>query len=195
MNRRLLLQSLAAAGLTKTVSAKLLCADFPGFRRCEAGIDSSGMNTVYAPQQASQWCWAACLQMVFTYWGHPVSQRRIVSETWGGLVNMPASPIQIIQDLNRSWEDDRGRDFEVAGDVFSANAVTAAQDLANDCPLILGSLGHAMVLTSITYQGNAYGQVQILGAKVRDPWPGRGLRELTLQEYAGAMMLARIRVA
>jgi hypothetical protein len=113
------------------------------------------MNTVYATQQMSQWCWAACLEMVFAYWGHPVSQVEIVRQTWGTIANVPAQPYQIVTDLNRRWQDDDGNSFNVAGDVFTANAVTAAQDLAADMPLIVGSLGHAMVLTANLIQGSA----------------------------------------
>jgi hypothetical protein len=110
---------------------------------------------------------------------------------------MPAQPYQIVRDLNRSWVDADGDGFSVAGDVFSANSATAAQDLAVDFPLIVGSLGHAMVLTAITYQAvpNPYAAATVIGATVRDPWPGRGKRSLTAREYVGTMLLVRIRIS
>jgi hypothetical protein len=165
-----------------------------GVRACIAGIPAERLNTVYATQQATEWCWAACLEMVFTYYGHPIPQREIVRQTWGAVVNMPAQPFQIVQDLNRSWVDSNGNSFSVRGDVFSASAATTAQDLAGDMPLIIGSLGHAMVLTAISYNVAPNTQGSPTGALVRDPWPGRGRRELTPQEWAGTMLLARIRV-
>jgi hypothetical protein len=182
----------------RLLSAELACQDNNyGVRTCQAGIDPKKMDDVYASQKRTEWCWAACLEMVFTYWEHPVSQDDIVKQTWGGPYNMPAQPVQIVKDLNRSWVDSNGDGFSVTGDVFSANAVTAAQDLAHDFPLILGSLGHAMVLTAITYQGvpNPYAAASVIGATVRDPWPGKGKRPLTPLEYAGTLLLVRIRVS
>jgi len=201
MDRRNLLRTMgvaAGACLAPRVLKGALSCGVPmppyGVRSCMAGIPAERMNTVYAAQQMSQWCWAACLEMVFSYWGHPVSQVDIVQQTWGGIVNMPAGPYQIVRDLNRQWEDADGDTFTVEGDVFTANAVTAAQDLENEMPLIIGSLGHAMVLTAISYQVAPNGQGVPTGALVRDPFPGRGRRPLTPVEWAGAMLLARIRV-
>jgi len=179
------------------LNAELACVDNPfGGRTCEAGIDPKKMDTAYASQEHSKWCWAACLEMVFTYWGHPLSQPNIVRQTWGAVVNMPAQPIQIVHDLNRSWVDDDEDSFDVVGDTLSANAVTASQDLAAGYPLILGSLGHAMVLTAITYEGIPNtGMARVIGATVRDPWPGQGRRRLSAQEYMGTLLLARIRIS
>jgi hypothetical protein len=121
-------------------------------------------------------------------------QKEIVRQTWGTVVKIPAQPFQIVQDLNRPWIDGNGRRFSVAGDVFSANAATAAQDLAGDMPLIIGPLGHAMVLTAVSYNVAPNSQGARTGALVRDPYPGRGRRALTSQECAGMMLLARIRI-
>ncbi len=168
-----------------------------GIRTCEAGIDSyfAHITALRAgPQYQSQWCWAACISMVFRYYGFRVSQARIVKETWGGIVNLPGSPGQILANLNRPWIDDRGRRFRVAGDVYSANPATAAHDLAEDMPLIIGTQGHAMVLTSLTYLRNQWGAVDVKAAVVRDPWPGRGRRILAPQEWYGTSLLTRIRL-
>ena len=108
---------------------------------------------------------------------------------------MPGQPNQILINLNRPWVDDNGRSFSVAGDAYSANALTAAQDLSNNMPLIIGTLGHAMVLTSIEYLRDMYGNGQPVTATVSDPWPGNGLRYLSPQEFYGANFLARIRVS
>jgi ABC-type bacteriocin/lantibiotic exporter with double-glycine peptidase domain len=149
----------------------------------------------FAYQQASEWCWAACIQMVFGYWGHPISQQEIVRQTWRVVANMPAQPLDIVRDLNRDWTDSSGQDFSVAGDVFSASGVTAAQDLAAEMPLIIGSMGHAMVLTAVSYNRAQTSQGQVTGALVRDPWPGNGgRRPLSAVEAASTMLLVRIRV-
>jgi hypothetical protein len=177
--------------------AELTCGPFypNGLQLCEVGIDSDVADVeVSATQHLQEWCWAASIEMVFSYYSHPVPQERIVAETWGAVVNLPAQPIQVLGALNRHWTDENGDSFRARGDVFSANATTAAQDLAADRPLIIGTLGHAMVLTGLTYWRNAYGAGQVTAAVVRDPWPGRGKRVLSPQEWYGANFLARIRI-
>lgn len=199
LNRRKWLQGLAATAGAIAVPAglrgALQCGAFMppwGIQACVAGIPEERMNMVFAFQQESEWCWAACLQMVFAYWGHRISQQEIVKQTWGVIANMPAQPYDIVRDLNRDWEDSSG-DFTVRGDVFSANGVTAAQDLAVDMPLIIGSMGHAMVLTAVSYNRAPNGQGEVTGALVRDPL--RGKRPLSNNEAVATMILARIRVS
>ena len=53
-------------------------------------------NIDYSPQHMNVWCWAACISMVFAYYRHPVSQPRIVAETWGDIVNLPGRPDQML---------------------------------------------------------------------------------------------------
>lgn len=203
MNRRSLLAALGSfpAVLTSNqVHAALRCGPFvpPGVQQCESGIDSSLANVAAAAvggQHLNQWCWAACIEMVFAYYGHRVPQERIVRETWGRIVNLPGQPAQILRNLNRTWTDESGDSFSVSGDVYSANAITAAQDLAQGMPLIIGTMGHAMVLTSLVYVRDPYGGGTVNAAIVRDPWPGRGRRTLSAQEWFNTRFLARIRVA
>ncbi|MBL8328638.1 MAG: hypothetical protein JNJ71_07275 [Rubrivivax sp.] len=132
--------------------------------------------------------------MVFRYYGYSVSQRRIVEETFGQAVNLPGTAGQIMDNLNRDWEDDRGREFSVTADVYSVNVATAADDLANDMPLIVGTMGHAIVLTSLDLLRDVYGRIQVGAAVVRDPWPGRGRRVLSPQEWYSIAFAARVRV-
>jgi hypothetical protein len=168
---------------------------FNGFQRCEVGIDSSLASiSAGGGQHLSQWCWAACIEMVFRYYGYRVPQAQIVRETWGTIANVPGGAQQILADLNRNWVDSRGRSFSVSGNTLTANPMTAAQDLAANMPLIIGTMGHAMVLTSLEYVRNALGGGDVISAVVRDPWPGRGRRVLAPQEWYGTDLLVRIRV-
>jgi Papain-like cysteine protease AvrRpt2 len=203
LNRRSCIRSLVGVVGTRLIppalKAALQCGPPTppwGVQPCIAGIPQERLNMVFAYQQQSEWCWAACIEMVFGYWGHPITQLEIVKQTWGVIANMPAKPLDIIRDLNRSWQDRNGRQFEIRGDVFSANGATAAQDLAAEMPLIIGSLGHAMVLTAVSYNRAQNSQGQLTAAVVRDPFPGRGgRRPLSAIEAAGEMPLARIRVS
>lgn len=201
MKRREFLACLGAASflVPSSASGRLACGPFvpPGVQQCEAGIESSVAHVTAAAvggQHLSQWCWAACIEMVFRYYGLRVPQEQIVQETWGRIVNLPAQPGQIMMNLNRPWIDGTGRRFGASGDAFTANPITAAQDLAQDMPLIIGTMGHAMVLTSLTYMRDQFGNGTVRAAVVRDPWPGRGRRVLSPQEWYGTNFLARIRV-
>lgn len=173
---------------------------FPGYgprRVCTAGLISPVAASFAQYQQASEWCWAASISMIFRYFGHSVAQTRIVAETWGQITNQPGSVQQILSDLSRSWTDDNGDSFQVTCDAYDANVVTAAQDLANDMPLLVCSLGHAMVLTALTYVSDPTSPLgaTVTAATVRDPWPGNGGRRvLSPQEWYNISLLARVRI-
>lgn len=190
-----LLAALAVA-TPHTARADLVCSppDAYGNAHCVAGLRSDLAATVYASQQMDQWCWAASIAMVFRHYGLEIPQERIVAEAWGGVVDMPGGPHQIMASLNRVWVDGRGRRFRVDGDVYTANPATAAQDLANNQPLIIGTRGHAMVLTALRYVRAPNGNGQVTLATVRDPWPGKGRRDLAADEWYGTLLLVRIRV-
>jgi hypothetical protein len=161
---------------------------------CTAGISSITFKQAF--QQQNEWCWAACISMVFEYYHHSVDQQRIVKETWGTVADMPGMPRDILRDLNKKWTDDAGKVFESKGDVYSVNVNTAVQDLIDDHPLIIGAMGHATVLTAIISQvDTATSQYEIQQVIVRDPWPGSGgRRPLTPQEWSSIDFAARIRV-
>lgn len=186
--------SAAALALYGTnIFAVTRCANFAidGTQICASGIDAQVMLQVARVQQNTQWCWAACIQMIFAYYGFSISQPRIVYETWGNIVNMPAQPIDIIRDLNKVWIDDRGRRF-VARSIVAGNPQMAAQELSMNRPLIIGALGHAMVLSALTYRRNKRGSGFVMEAVVRDPWETRGRRVLTAQEWNSASFLTGV---
>jgi hypothetical protein len=190
--------AIGALGLSAPASALLRCGPFNvyGERICKAGISSAiadiGINK---PQFKSQWCWAACIEMVFEYYGLYVPQSVIVEQTWGQIINMPAQPGEILQNLNRNWIDALGRRFYVQSNLFTVSFAQASQDLSNNMPLIIGTQGHAMVLTSLDYVVDQYGNGQVLNAIVRDPWPDQGRRSLSVSEWNDVSFLARIRLA
>ncbi|HPF10134.1 MAG TPA: C39 family peptidase [Flavobacteriaceae bacterium] len=180
------------------ITAGLNCSPFNnmGVQRCTAGIDSSVLNIAAKDKQhASQWCWAASIETVLNYYGYDITQEDIVYQTWGKIQNMPGQPNDILNALNKTYTDRQGRVFTVSANTFSANHVTAAQDLANDNPLIIGTLGHAMVLTAVEYYRDINGNGQIINAIVRDPWPySPGRRSLSPNEWYSTSLLVRIRV-
>jgi hypothetical protein len=203
MDRRKFIETLGRFGclgvssllISQQLKADLQCTPYnqAGIQQCQVGIESR-LIPVTAIQRMPEWCWAASISMVFRYYGFQVSQERIVTETWGDIVNVPAGPDQILRDLNRPWKDDDKNKFRANGESYDANPITASQDLAQNMPLIIGSMGHAMVLTSLVYLRDTMGRGTVQQAIVRDPWPGRGRRVLTAPEWYGAQFLARIRV-
>jgi len=129
-------------------------------RTCRSEIPFSGFVAKYEPQYQSQWCWAACISMVFSFHGRRVSQERIVREAYGAPFNMPAlSGMVISQQLSRRWIADDGQRFRsrIRGVYDPLAGVTALQDvqifaeLDAERPVIVGARSHAVVLTSCDF--------------------------------------------
>jgi hypothetical protein len=153
-----------------------------GLRRCAVGIPVSTMEQVFAAQKASEWCWAATMSMIFGYYGHPVAQETIVEKTWNAVVNWPAFTGEVMTSaLNKRWTDQNERTFQSTATVYDLAAgkqeisnSDIARELALEHPLVIGTQGHAMVLTAMEYLEGVAGGVQVLTAVVQDPWPGAG---------------------
>lgn len=184
----------AAAAVTGLASAQsrspfdqpgLSCSpiDQWGLSTCTTGIPSNEIPEVRSQQQ-SQWCWAACLEMVFGYYGIRVTQEQIVVETFGQYVDAPATKPIILQNLNRRWRYPGGT-FVVRSDFRTVSPQEAAWELSAKRPMIVGTLGHAMVLTAMTYRRSLNGGGQPVDVVVRDPFPGQGRRSLSIQELFG----------
>ena len=188
------LTSLAVCGFFggAVAGANEICQSMgPHWSRCTVGIPAERFFAG-TRQESREWCWAACIEMVFGYYGHRVSQSRIVRETWGGLVDKPVHERQLLDDLNRSWTDNRGRRFRSNADVFDQPAAGVA-DLRRNRPLILGTLGHTVVLTAITLEIDDFsGRWNIAEAVVYDPWTGHGTRILSAEEWRNARFAVRV---
>src|ERR1041384_2557076 len=71
-----------------------------------AGIPSNEFEYFAAPQtnghqHQSNWCWAACVQMVLNYRGVAVTQEQVVQRIFGGAEpNIPGQPDQILTALS-----------------------------------------------------------------------------------------------
>ncbi len=177
--------------------------DAEGDSYCEVGIPSERLEPVTAQQKMSQWCWAASISMLFAFHGHPVAQERIVAGIWGHLADLPAPTGGTMSDaLARPWRDDRGHPFRARIRVFDAGAgeygldeEAVIDELRAERPLLVGTAGHAMVVTALTYVKDPSGFTQVVSVIVRDPWPGRGRRALSWEEmepqYVAAVDIAR----
>jgi hypothetical protein len=178
----------AGALLGHRALAGLDCRADPRFGevcRAELAFDDF-LQQAYDTQHAEQWCWAACIAMVFAFHGHPVRQERIVAEAYGGIASGGRS---IAAQLDRIWVDDGGHRFRSRlHTLFDAYAGDGVLDLANVVgalrrsePMIMGANDHVVVLSAIDYAVTSEGP-QAVGGAAFDPWPGRGPRLLAADE-------------
>jgi hypothetical protein len=177
-------------------TANTTCRQTLNGQLCTAQVNFSQFaQFAYQTQLESQWCWAASIAMVFSYYGHPVSQPRIVEEAYGSVVDMPAVAGSVMaQALNRTWADDRGEQFTAhLNGVYDPQAGVSTLDnnaliheLDQNRPFIIGTAGHAVVVTAMTYYP-AQPEPLVVVVGVFDPWPtSGGARTLSVEEMTPA---------
>ena len=137
--------------------------------------------------------------------GYDVYQEDIVARLYPNLACSTATGIEIAGVTSGRWIDRRGYRFraEVAplldlsmGLANSNAAAQVASELAADRPVINGAMGHATVLTAMTYLRDQFGRGMPQQITVRDPWPGnRNRRTLSPQEALGTFFIAAVRVS
>ncbi len=148
----------------------------------------------YGRQRSANWCWAACIQMVLNYHGVPIAQEALVEKVFGSLVDQPADMEKIVFALNGWGTDSNGRDVVVSAIPYEIDEEKVIHDLEYNWPLIIGlkgsPIGHAYVLTALSYSVGANGEKQIQAAVLRDPWPKSQSRvTLSWQEFMQRVML------
>jgi hypothetical protein len=188
MNRRDFLVLGATAGLDRAIHASTTCN--PLACRSEVNLAAFAV-TAYQAQQCPEWCWAACISMIFAFQGHPVAQTRIVKEVYGNVVCFPSgNAMTIASQLSREWQDDNGNSFtsrivaafDAQAGVHAIDNATIIRELDSGNPLIICNTHHAMVLTAIDYRPTPQGPY-VLGVGVVDPWPGYGAHALSPAEF------------
>ncbi|MGE0487726.1 MAG: papain-like cysteine protease family protein [Vulcanimicrobiota bacterium] len=147
-------------------------------------------------QQRSNWCWAACIQMVMGFHGIPSQQAAIVASTFGAPIDRPGRPLEILANLNGLAVDANGRPAAVSTDSTHLDDATIVADLAQRRPLIVGLTGHAYVMTGAYFHRDQFGNPVIDGVVLRDPWPDSPSRqEMSAAEFSQRLQFAtRIRV-
>ncbi|MBV9215724.1 MAG: C39 family peptidase, partial [Acidobacteria bacterium] len=128
-----------------------------------AGIPTDEFEYFAAPlsnghQHQSNWCWAACIQMVLNYHGVAVTQEQVVQRIFNGQVpNLPGQPDQILAALSGWAFGVNGRPVMLQSTPFALNGSEIVSDLATKWPIIVGvqiqpGTGHAFVMTAVTYK-------------------------------------------
>lgn len=208
--RAILGGTVASAFVPKMLSAAVTCQnlpptwDSPPSTRCTAGIPFGDINQVAFenPQLKRNWCWAACMQLIFSHAGHPISQQAIVQRVFGSQADQALPGYAIAQAVTSGWVDAYGQAFYPQAKVLidlSANLrdPTAEAQVINDLvaerPLIIGSQGHATVMTALTYTNYGNGSSVINDVRVRDPWAGNpNARSLSTSEFYNTSFLLRV---
>jgi hypothetical protein len=125
-------------------------------------------------QKTSVWCWAACLSLIFTYEGHPISQEQIIIQNFDSLENAPAGDFLNFEDrLNGEYIDANGKKFTSgATQIFLSGEAT--RSLIDGFPILFKGIHHAFVQISVTYRHTfENGYVGMVGT-FWDPEPGVG---------------------
>jgi len=150
-------------------------------------------------QRQTNWCWAACIQMVLNYHGLYVTQEQIVQKIYGNLVDQPAGEQQIMEALSGWMPNYQGRYSQIycQNEITNINEITS--NLAYKWPLIVGlsnpsnpnGVGHAYVLTAIYYSTDMYNNTIPHKVVLRDPWPGNPSRqEMSWNEFSSRVIMA-----
>lgn len=214
ITRRGLIAGAGAAALVPgAAAAGLTCSGFSapppgGMQRCVAGVPD--ISVLGAGQACPQWCWAACIQSLFATSGFLIAdQRRIVAALFGRAdLCIAATGAQIVATVSRDWQADDGRWFraqaqpllDISRGLWNPRVVQAtAWDLANGFPVINGALGHATLMTRMTYLTDHTGALKgIEDITVRDPLVPLGqpamVRSLTMAEAKSVFFVAQVRI-
>jgi hypothetical protein len=173
-----------AAGMIPSFRARAAGECAPS-GECVAGIRTEVFNMVDAKQRSTQWCWAACAQMILNYYNIPVTQEEIVLRIKGAFVDEAANYLEIVQALNGTATDNNGDRVQIHCQTAGVSTENIINDLYNDHPLLLayniGEGGHAVVLTAVAYTPfyNGYSEdYQLHTITIRDPWPDRPSRQV-----------------
>ncbi len=149
------------------------------------------VNFSSAKQKGSFWCWAACIEMVLKYHGMSVSQEAMVEKIHGSLVDKAGQPMEILQALTGTGPNASGGTSRVYAEGYTGLYPYFVQDLINGYPLIVGlnygtDIGHAVVLTAVSFSMDASGRYYPHAVVIRDPWPGN----IDRQEIPFQMLLS-----
>jgi hypothetical protein len=165
-----------------------------------AGVYSDEFEYYAAPytagkQRQSNWCWAACIQMVLNFHGIVVTQEQIVERVFGDQINTTADPATIMYALSGWGVDVYGNPVTIHASSYNLTGPNVVTYLAYKWPLIVGldvgETSHAFVLTAVYYSVDEYNYPYFHSVVLRDPWPENPSRiELSWDEFINHLIFA-----
>lgn len=168
------------------------------------GIPSAQFDYYASSQRNTNWCWAACIQMILNYYGINITQEQIVQRSYGTdadgtLPNWAGSFQTITANLNNWNIDNSGNSYVVQAALYfyAPNPSYLIQELSNQHPVLIGynsgqNSGHAVVITACSYILTNSGPI-IQSIVVRDPWPSTSnINKNGRVEYSGIQLASVI---
>jgi hypothetical protein len=147
------------------------------------GIPQKLVDTLMDPQftgrqKESNWCWAACVQMIAKFNNVDYAQESVVKAAKGYAVNQGGNIFDFIQALTKEGRQDNGQPIQLQPK-FTTQFIDLLHDLDNSHPMIAclslpgQGTGHAVVLTGIDIPVLSDGKPDIdkITFTVRDPAP------------------------
>lgn len=134
-------------------------------------VECKGFEPVESQQRSSEWCWAACAQMIRQYHGERVSQEEIASRIRGAEDRQTATVDEIMLAMNpdmiRDWTRLRGKNqititpgYWLGAEIRKRTITTDLfiDELSDGSPLVVGTrdgagggAGHACVAYAAEY--------------------------------------------
>lgn len=148
-----------------------------------SGVDTNSFNEVYAHQRNTQWCAAACIEMIAKHHGIDVAQEDLAKKHCGVDVNGNAyncpAPLDVIsRNLNFCTFQYDWAKFCISSSMHSGrpDGNRIIQEMQNGNPVVIAyknqgsNVGHAVLITGVEwlYQN---GRPVIQTLILRDPWP------------------------
>jgi papain like cysteine protease AvrRpt2 len=144
-------------------------------------------DRITTEQKRSDFCWAACAEMVLRYHGGHAKQEEIVRKVKGPpdeLADATGSPTDVMEALG-GW----GKQTFMTNGLLNA----IVMDLASDMPVIAGlredeetDYGHACVIVGVRVSWMGYGNQAtacLHDVELFDPAPGAGYVHLSAEEF------------
>lgn len=132
ISRRFVMAGLPAAALVHASSARAAtrctAPNARGDQQCVTAIERVKMETVR--QRCNDWCWAACIQAVFSLQGRETAQEWAVEKIFGSSRCQPDGPggtvDQIVRAINGEWIDQYGFKFQAGAQALPDAALVVS---------------------------------------------------------------------
>lgn len=137
-------------------------------------------------------CWLACLQMASKFHGYAVPVPNLLRDLYDN--KLGKTPWLDLSINTKPVHDDKNKPVQLVLETLQVRAAEAAELLSENNPLIIGSMGHPVLLTSMTYTGDLLGGMTLIDATVLDPAPGKGTRVVSSPDWINVSFATRVSI-
>lgn len=153
-------------------------------------------ESLYAMQEQSLWCWAACNQMLLKAVDIDESQQNQVVKLFGRLINQGAGPNYELarRALAGRYVDNSGKTVRIQPYVSylsqsnPTDPVVIINHLNNGIPVLMATSMHGYVCVGVDYMhdGSNY---QITTLRLLNPANASGIETVTIQQFLSAGLI------